>query len=377
MDQMQNVLLTMLQTVSAPKVEQQREPSGENSDSSFRKLLNDRTEQVSREENAQPAQPKEKVQTDSETEKDELDEVQLQELAAMQMFCAANVQTVTVPEQESQVNQALQGLNVPVEGADAEVVAQGAEKRDIQVPVEQNAQQEQEISTIEQKPVENVENTFQVQEQQESGVKTEAKAEVASKTEIKAEIKPEGKHADAPVKTMDTDTEASTVVEGEVENSVFRQVETAPVKVSETAAPTETAAPVETQVSEKVQQAVANGETRVEVQLTPEHLGKITIEVTQKGDGSLHIALHAENHQTRSLLERDISSLQTVLTRGTQQEVQVEVPRQQENQQNQFEDGRNQHSRQQQQEQKHQRQSSEDFLNQLRLGLVSFDEVQS
>ena len=368
MDQMQNVLLTMMQAVSVPKVEQQREVSGENAEHSFRKLLDERTEQVSREENAQP---KEESQTASETEKDELDEVQLQELASMQMFCAANIQTVTVPEQEGQT---VQGLTVPVEGAEAEVVAQelnqGGEQRGTQLSVEQTVQQE-EVSTVEQKPVEKVENAFQAQEQQESGVKNEVKAEA------KTEIKPEGKTANAPVKTVDTDADASTVVEGEVENPVFRQVETAPVKVSETAAPAEAATPVETQVSEKVQQAIANGETRVEVQLTPEHLGKITIEVTQKGDGSLHIALHAENHQTRSLLERDISGLQTVLTRGTQQEVQVEVPRQQENQQNQFEDGRNQQNRQQQQEQKHQRQSSEDFLNQLRLGLVSFDEVQS
>lgn len=368
MDQMQNVLLTMLQTVSTPKVEQQREPSGESADSSFRKLLGERTEQVSREEGAQPNQPKEETQTAGETEKGELDEVQLQELAAMQMFCAANVQTVTVPEQESQVNQAVQGLTVPVEGAEAEVAAQeltqGVEQRGTQVPVEQTVQQE-EVSTVEQKPVENVENAFQAQTQEQS--------------EGKAEVKPEAKTADAPVKTVDTDTETSTVVEGEVENPVFRQVETAPVKVSETAAPpeTETAEPVETQIADKITQAVANGEKRVEVQLTPEHLGKITVEVTQRGDGSLHIALHAENHQTRSLLERDISGLQTVLARGTQQEVQVEVPRQQENQQNQFQDGGHQHSRQQQQEQKHQRQSSEDFLNQLRLGLVSLDEVQS
>lgn len=370
MDQMQNVLLTMLQTVSAPKVEQQREPSGESADSSFRKLLNERTEQVSREEGAQPDQPKEEAQTAGESEKGELDEVQLQELAAMQMFCAANVQTVTVPEQESQVNQAVQGLTVPVEGADAEVAAQeltqGVEQRGTQVPVEQTVQQE-EVSTVEQKPVENVENAFHAQTQEQG------------QPEGKAEVKPEAKTADAPVKTVDTDAEASTVVEGEVENPVFRQVETAPVKVSETAAPaeTETAAPVETQVSEKIQQAVANGETRVEVQLTPEHLGKITIEVTQKEDGSLHIALHAENHQTRSLLERDLSSLQTVLGRSTQQEVQVEVPRQQENQQNQLDDGRDQQGRHQEQEHKRQRQSSEDFLNQLRLGLVSFDEVQS
>ena len=144
MDQMQNVLLTMMQAVSVPKVEQQREVSGENAEHSFRKLLDERTEQVSREENAQP---KEESQTASETEKDELDEVQLQELAAMQMFCAANIQTVTVSEQEGQT---VQGLTVPVEGAEAEVVAQelnqGGEQRGTQLSVEQTLQQE-EVST--------------------------------------------------------------------------------------------------------------------------------------------------------------------------------------------------------------------------------------
>ena len=152
---------------------------------------------------------------------------------------------------------------------------------------------------------------------------------------------------------------------------IFESVETAPIKVSETAAPTATAAaePVEDQIADKLTETLNLGETRVELQLTPENLGKVTIELTQKEAGSLHIALQAESSQTRSLLERDLSGLQSLLSRTTQQEVQVNVSQPQEQQQQQNYDGHQQQH--QQQEQQENRRSGEDFLNQLRLGLLT------
>ena len=170
---------------------------------------------------------------------------------------------------------------------------------------------------------------------------------------------------------------ADTPEEGMAEAPVFRDVREIPVKVGEAPA-TEGAreVPVEDQVGHKLTEALAAGETRVELQLTPENLGKVTVEVTLHEDGALHIALHAENSQTRSLLERSTDSLMAMLGRETRQEVQVEVPRQQESQQQNFYDGRQGHERQgrQQQEQRQeQRGGSEDFLHQLRLGLIPGD----
>ena len=131
---------------------------------------------------------------------------------------------------------------------------------------------------------------------------------------------------------------------------------------------------MEVQIGEQLTKALESGETRVEIQLTPENLGKVTIEVTLNQEGALHITLHAENPETRSLLARDMGSLQMMLTRDTQQDVRVEVPQQQENH-NIYDQQHGQHQQQHSQQQRRQerRENPEDFLHQLRLGLIPVD----
>ena len=124
----------------------------------------------------------------------------------------------------------------------------------------------------------------------------------------------------------------------------------------------------------------------VRIQLNPEHLGSVTVEITHSAEGIIHVALNAHSSETRSLLERHAGELQNLVASRTQQEVevnvarqevQVEVPRQQESQQgqNQNYDGHNGHAqdgrerRRQQQEQD----SGQDFIQQLRLGLITTD----
>ena len=161
------------------------------------------------------------------------------------------------------------------------------------------------------------------------------------------------------------------------EAPVFRDVREIPVKVGEAPAAEETPeTPVEDQIGPKLAEALKSGDTRVEIQLAPDTLGKVTVEVTLREDGALHIALHAENSQTRGLLERSADNLMAMLGRDARQEVQVEVPRQQESQQQNFYDGqqgREHQGRQQEQEHQQERQGGEDFLQQLRLGLVPGD----
>jgi flagellar hook-length control protein FliK len=163
------------------------------------------------------------------------------------------------------------------------------------------------------------------------------------------------------------------------ERSVFGNVETAPVKVSEIAKPQAADQPksVGAQVEEPVTKAIQQGETRVELQLEPAHLGKVTVELTQREDGTIHVALYAENGQTRGLLEKDMSGLQQLLNRNTQQEVQVEVPRYQENQQQDLRDGHQQENQHRQQQQQRHHDSGEDFLSRLRLGLIPMEEEAS
>ena len=85
--------------------------------------------------------------------------------------------------------------------------------------------------------------------------------------------------------------------------------------------------------------------------------------------------MYAENSRTRALLEQDLAGLRSVLSQNTQQEVRVEVSRQQESQQQNFYDGESggQNGRQQQEQHQGRQRSEQDFLHQLRLGLVSLD----
>lgn len=164
----------------------------------------------------------------------------------------------------------------------------------------------------------------------------------------------------------------------EAETPVFRNVREIPVKVGEAPAAEETheMVPVEKQIGQRLAEAVKTGDTRVEIQLTPANLGKVTVEVTLGKDGALHVALHAERSETRDLLAKSADGLMAMLSRESRQEVQVEVPRRQESQQQDFYDGRqgsDSHSRQQQERRREDRRSGEDFLHQLRLGLVPVD----
>ena len=161
--------------------------------------------------------------------------------------------------------------------------------------------------------------------------------------------------------------------QGDMETPVFHDVKEVMVKVSDvsTAEDAEQTGPLKEQVVRQVSAALEQGESRITVQLTPHNLGRVEIELTHAKDGSMQVTLRAENRMTQQLLEKESAGLQTALMRSTQQEVQVEVPRQQEGHRQSFEDDRQQgHQQNPQQEQKGRRNNSSDFLNQLRLGLV-------
>ena len=124
-------------------------------------------------------------------------------------------------------------------------------------------------------------------------------------------------------------------------------------------------------------QAIDRGENRLELQLQPAELGRIRVEMRWSDEGALHVILHAESTRTQNLLEKDMASLQTLLGRETQQEVKVELPRQQEAPRQSFDDGRQNGGQQHHQQEQRQssRHSGQDFLHQLRLGLIPAEEV--
>ena len=159
---------------------------------------------------------------------------------------------------------------------------------------------------------------------------------------------------------------------------LFHDVKAAPVKVGEVdRAPEAQETNVVRQVDDGVAQAMEKGESMVRIQLNPENLGSVTVEISRSVEGVIRVALSAHTGETRSLLERHAGELQGLLSSRTQQSVEVNVQRQQESQQNHNHnyDGHNGHA--QDGEQQHQRRQKQDgsvdFIQQLRLGLIPAD----
>ncbi|MDE7171275.1 MAG: flagellar hook-length control protein FliK [Oscillospiraceae bacterium] len=160
---------------------------------------------------------------------------------------------------------------------------------------------------------------------------------------------------------------------------IFHDVEAAPVKVGEAESTEQTnEADVVRQVNDQIAQAIQSGESTVTVRLNPENLGEVTVQVSMKSDGVLNVAISARNDDTRALLERHAANLQEMVSSCTQQSVEVNVQRQQESQQNQNQqsyDGHNGHAQdgQERRRRQHEQTNPQDFMQQLRLGLIPTD----
>ncbi|MBD5098347.1 MAG: flagellar hook-length control protein FliK [Clostridiales bacterium] len=184
------------------------------------------------------------------------------------------------------------------------------------------------------------------------------------------EVKPQEKDDDDQVELVDVEQGSQRI---------FHDVEAAPVKVGEAEGAEQTnEADVVQQVNDQIGQLIQSGESTVTVRLNPENLGEVTVQVSMKSDGVLNVAISARNDDTRALLERHAANLQEMVSSRTQQSVEVNVQRQQESQQNQNQqsyDGHNGHAQdgQERRQQRQQHTSPEDFMQQLRLGLIPTD----
>ena len=208
--------------------------------------------------------------------------------------------------------------------------------------------------------------------QTESAPRTDAEdAPRANRAENSAQ-RPERADADETVEIRTEDAQAAQ------EAPLFERVDTAVVKVAEASRsiPLEAEDGVE-QLGEELGGIVVSGAdaNRVEITLTPEHLGKLTVEISRGENGALSIVLHASTERAANLLERGVNGLQSLLAANARNDVQVEVRPAEESQQ-QFlnpndQNGQGQEQQQQQQNGRRQeQQSAQDFLQQLRLGLV-------
>lgn len=164
--------------------------------------------------------------------------------------------------------------------------------------------------------------------------------------------------------------------------ALFRRVETVPIKVAQ---PQQAELPAENMVKQialPLKDALAQGASKMEVSLSPRNLGTLTVEITRSGDGSLYILLSAATEKAANLLEHHSSGIQNLLAGDSQAQVRIEVQHQGEHQTlqqflNPEGQGRGQQGRQQQRQQTQTREMAEDFVQQLRLGLIGLDEAVS
>ncbi len=160
---------------------------------------------------------------------------------------------------------------------------------------------------------------------------------------------------------------------------LFHEVESVPVKVGETYVVDTETQDMDANLADTIRQGLDEGARQIEIRLNPEHLGAVTIQLTQSSDGALQVVLHTENGRAAGLLTQHLDGLHQALQGLGQSQVNVEVQRGQEStpSQRQFyqadPDGRGQ--QQQHQQQQEQRAKSDDFLHQLRLGLFPLDEA--
>ena len=156
---------------------------------------------------------------------------------------------------------------------------------------------------------------------------------------------------------------------------LFDRTEHMPVKVGEADTLDATEPDFAPRLAKAITEAEQEGARHVELKRAPEHLGKLSVALTQGKDGVLHIVFHAENEQAMKLLQEHSATLVSMLHGSHSGEIQVEVPRPQQGEQpwQQPEQQPGQQHGRNPQEQGRQRQSAEDFLQQLRLGLLGVE----
>ena len=190
--------------------------------------------------------------------------------------------------------------------------------------------------------------------------------------------------SDAPLAEEEADeTEETVIVEvAQAETPVFGYMEAEPVKVASVQEqPVELEAPdgME-QLRGRIEEFLtdAEGNSYVELTLSPPELGKITVSLVQTNEGALHIQLSASTARAAEILGRNTEGLQQLLAARQRPEVRVQAPETapqpyiftNPNEDN----GQNQRNRQQNQSKREDDERGEhgdrDFISQLRLGLA-------
>lgn len=369
MEQIKNGMLKLAKFISSGQMTIGRPEIGETTgESEFGKLLEQKNTEAKTEaapERKEPADStRETEQKPTDAKKPESGKEEETCDVAREAACAQMVWLVPQPVvEEQQVMQEVTTVEAVV-GEMGEVIAETGEGIVVQQPVQDQPQ------TFMPQETEQMAETALPAEQTVEAAEEIVQTETGKGGETQLT---ESENAESKVKVESDETGGEAVVN---EAPLFKDVEAAPIKVAEAPAEVETG-DVEKQISDKLSSTLESGESRVEIQLTPESLGKVTVELIRSADGTLNILLNAESHETRELLAKHIGTLQEAIVDRGQQNVQIEVSRgeeaqEQHNMNQDLKDGHNGNNAQRQHRQDES--SDDDFLQQLRLGLIDSQE---
>ena len=320
---------------------------------------------------SKPAQNDKTQQTDQQTPQENVPEVSddVRQAMAALLLQPYVVQDVAV-QQTAQENVDMVAKMPTVDAAVAQTVQTAVAGETMAPAVQQEAAQPT-VQVPQQAAPEQMQTAPEVTAPQE-GVQQQGMQNTSTQTEQQST----GEAATGQKMVEVDQPDDQSVVVTKQDQPLFRDVETVPVKVGDATPTVDVDAPdMEKQLADTIQANLNKVGDKVQIQLQPENLGHITIELVQHG-GKMGLVIFADNAKTTSLLAQHAGNLGALLEDRTGQTVHVQV-QQQEPEQPQY-DGHNQQNRQQQEEQSHPKQSKaeqDSFLGQLRLGLYQLDAV--
>lgn len=129
---------------------------------------------------------------------------------------------------------------------------------------------------------------------------------------------------------------------------------------------------LETGLSERLLNQIQTGKKELEVQLEPANLGKIRIKVSYE-EGQVSVSVLCTESKTLKLLSQSAGDLGSILESNLERPVQILVDKQEADYLNNQQEQNSGQNQQEQHNQKQQAESSEDFVQKLRLGILGTD----
>ncbi|BAL01162.1 flagellar hook-length control protein FliK [Oscillibacter valericigenes Sjm18-20] len=379
-----NELLQVAQLTSAAQTQRtvkadSGQKTGNDSDSGFGKLLKDRVGADGTKKTPEQTKIGTDAKADTAEQSEDPKDETLKEVAAAMTMLMTQVPPVQIQTQEILPEQTQTQTTAVVEMLTSQ---QSNGQAALQNDVLQAACQSAESLPTGETVVSGQQKTAASQIAQDTGISQTTQAPQA---EITVTVQSTGTQSNGSMDEQpddtgltgqdgDRETPQPENVDIETAQPLFRDMETVPVKVGETPVADTEQPDMDAQLAKQIGTTLEDGAQQVKLQLSPENLGTLTVDLTHTQDGTLQVVLHTTTEKAANLLSQHAENLGALLQNSTQNTVRVEVQRQEQSQQ--FQQQSQQQNQQHGQSQQHSRrqQSGDDFLQQLRLGLVTLNE---